>query len=132
VTPAERALLRELFRWARTEGDLDVSGTYMWCRRFRRPESERWGVNFFARDWEPGEPVALGIWRGTSTTKNYWVESIAEAVDVLVALGIVPARFSTAYRAGWDAMGGYAVKAHYGPEWTAIRPAAKRELVRPS
>jgi hypothetical protein len=31
------------------------------------------------------------------------VQSVTQAVDVLVALGYLPARFSSAYRAGWHA-----------------------------
>jgi hypothetical protein len=133
VTPAERALLRELVRWARTEGGMDYgSPVFMWTRRIGVPDEQWWGVTFYAREWEAGETARLDIWRWPDNTQGYWVRSVAEAVDVLVALGIAPARFSTAYRAGWDAMGRYAVQAHYGSDWTAIRPAAKRELVRPS
>lgn len=101
MTPAERTLLLALFRWARAQGGLTYGSSYTWTRF--GPRDQRWGVSFYADDWETGKPVALDIWRGRETSKDYWVRDIAEAVDVLAALGIVPARLSTAYRAGYDA-----------------------------
>jgi hypothetical protein len=121
VTAAERALLREVLRWARAEG-VRLDGASRWTS----PPPHRWGVDFVSGD------EYLMIWRrGQNTGKDYFVVDVAEAVDVLCALDILPPRFSTAYRAGWDAMGRYAETAHYGAEYTAIRPAAKRELARP-
>lgn len=124
---AERRLLLELFRWARAEGGLEYGGLYTWARRGLEGPG-RWGITFYANDWEPGEPVSLEIWRNRQTAKAYWVASIAEAVDLVVALGIAPARFSTTYRAGWDAANRYAEVAHCGDEWRSVRPAARREL----
>src|SRR5689334_22148135 len=55
------------------------------------------------RDAEADAPLGLAenIYR---TSYRYRpVKSVAHAVDSLVAEGILPARFSTAYRAGWAA-----------------------------
>lgn len=120
MTAAEWALLRQVIRWARAEG---VESRYHgWTRR--GPIADRWGVSL-----EDAESPRLLIWRGRANGRDYWVASIAEAVDVLVALGILPARFSTAYRAGWDAGMGYAVTATYGDEYRSIVPAVKRSQV---
>ncbi len=35
-------------------------------------------------------------------TRSFDAMTVMQAVDMLVALDILPARFSTAYRAGWD------------------------------
>lgn len=126
MTRAERTLLLALFRWARAEGGLQYGGLYRWSRRTGK--GQHWGIIFHAEDWEPGETVELDIWRSGINTQAFWAKSIAEAVDQLVALGIAPHRFSTAYRSGWDAANRYAEVAHYGDEYRAIRPAACREL----
>jgi len=103
VTGSERTLLLALFRWARAEGGLQYGGLYSWARR--GPGEPRWGITFHPDEWGTGNAVALEIWRSGITVKEYWVKDIAEAVDVLAALGIVPLQFSTAYRAGYDAAG---------------------------
>ena len=112
MTPAERSLLLALFRWARAEG-ITYGGANWWSRP--GPIEQRWGIDF------ESDCDFLRIWRGRNTSRRYWVASITEAVDVLVALGIAPARFSTAYRAGWDAAGG-------APESESrrVRPAVPR------
>lgn len=118
MTTDERRLLLSVFRWAYAEGFELTTAYHRWTRR--GPIEHRWGVSL-----EDPESPRLLIWRGRTNGRDYWVASIAEAVDLLVTLGILPARFSTAYRAGWDAMGRYSVRAHYGDEWTAIRPMAR-------
>lgn len=120
MTAAERALLLALFRWARADG-VEFGTAYRWTRR--GPVEQRWGVSYLGDD----SPF-LTIWRGRANARDYWVADLAEAVDLLAALGIVPARFTTAYRAGWDAAQLYSIQAHHGAQWTAIRPYAKREL----
>jgi hypothetical protein len=121
VTAAERTLVLALFRWARTEGGLEYGGLYTWARRGLSQPEKRWGITFNPEEWAEGEPVELEIWRARITMKSYWVASIAEAVDLLAALGIVPARFSTAYAVGW-------ANRYY--EADQDEPAAARELVR--
>jgi hypothetical protein len=99
VTAAERGLLREVFRWVRsTQGvGLHLSYAYRWAGA-----EKAWGVDCFTDD-----DGRMTIWRlGKTTGKDYWVVSVAEAVDVLCALGILPPRFSTAYRAAIADMAG--------------------------
>jgi hypothetical protein len=132
VTAAERTLLLALFRWARTEGGLEYGGLYTWARRgFHEPE-KRWGITFDPTEWTEGGPVELEIWRARITMKSYWVASIAEAVDMLAAIGIAPARFSTAYRAGYEARRQASHQARmHGWDWPVVQaliPATDREL----
>lgn len=122
MTPAERSLLLALLRWARAEGMVSTGAS-----RWTRPGQieQRWGVSC-----DPGFSPVLTIWRGRDTARDYWVRSVAEAVDLLVALGIAPARFSTAYRAGWDAhldaAAGFAVGSITRDEFRATHPAVRR------
>ena len=124
MTRGERTLLLALFRWARA-AELAAG---VWPRS--------WAVGKYRIDWDRSDPEMLDVVHTADrnrpyirTTRRLPVASIAEAVDLLVALGIVPVRFSTAYRAGWDAGLQYAEVAHYGAEFTRVRPAAPRELV---
>lgn len=96
MAPTERALLLAVMRWARAEG-IEFESAYWWTRR--GPIEQHWGVSLL-----DGESPFLTVWRGRDTGRDYWVRSLAEAIDLLVTLGILPARFSTAYRAGWDAV----------------------------
>lgn len=115
MTPAERKLLGAVLRWARADGV-----TVSWHRWTRRgPIEQRWGVV------HDGHEQKLTIWRGRDTGKDYWVTSIAEALDVLAALGIVPARFSTAYRAGWDAYIEAEDSGVSGAPYRALAPAVQ-------
>jgi hypothetical protein len=95
VTGAERTLLLAVFRWARAEG-VRLDGATRWTS----PPPHRWGVEF----WGGLDDRPVFVWReGQIIGSNYDVVDIAEAVDLLAALGILPAQFSTAYRAGYDA-----------------------------
>lgn len=98
MTGAERTLLLALFRWARTEGRLEWGRWhYRWSRE-TGPREQWVGIDYSADDGE-----FLTLWRGRTNMRTYFVADVAEAVDVLAALGIVPLQFSTAYRAGYDA-----------------------------
>lgn len=99
MTPAERSLLLAVFRWARAKG-VRLDGAMRWTS----PPPHRWGVDFCPYEFDRDEPVHLAIWRTGFSAKDYWVTSIAEAVDVLVALGLLPHRFSTSYAAGFEAV----------------------------
>lgn len=92
LTTDEIALLREVFRWARNH---DVTRT-AWRDAWRQ------GLNgkMACRD----ENV-IG-WAPDLYTDYHWlaVDTITQAVDVLVAVGYLPQRFSSAYRSGWNAL----------------------------
>lgn len=101
MTAAERSLLLALFRWARADPDIQFGRTY-WVRHIGEP-AHQWGIDFHPEDFDSTERAApMIIWRYRIAANRYWVASVTEAVDLLVALGIAPTRFSTAYQAGWD------------------------------
>lgn len=100
MTGAERTLLLAVFRWARAEG-VRLDGAMRWTS----PPPHRWGVDF----WAGVADRRVTVWQdGWAEGVSCCLDDIAEAVDVLAALGILPLRFSTAYRAGYDA----AMRAH--------------------
>jgi hypothetical protein len=114
VTADERALVREVLAWARAEG-VRLDGASRWTS----PPPHRWGVDFVSGD------EYLAIWRlGQNTGKDYFVGGVAEAVDVLCALGILPPRFSTAYYAGWNAYIEADESGVAGAAYRALAPAA--------
>jgi hypothetical protein len=102
---ADIALMRQLIAW-RKEVGVEI-----------RPERGAWvdmtkpfrgGQRWITRDMaasDSGEPeVGFGSDYATSPATWIRVSSLTEAVDILVAKGYVPARFSSAYLAGWDAV----------------------------
>lgn len=101
MTPAERTLLLALFRWARDHGVINVGWRRapVWRYRFRFGGASRVVVSH-QRGFRGIAVAGAGV-----THDDYRCQTIGQAVDILAALGIVPARFSTAYRAGWDAAG---------------------------
>jgi hypothetical protein len=119
VTGAERTLLLALFRWARAEGAV-ISRSIT-------------GLTFYSSaDMQSSVLLARGapsikIRRG-GENRLVRVVDVAEAVDVLAALGIVPARFSTAYRAGWDAGYEDSEQVVTPDAYRAVVPAAASEL----
>lgn len=121
-------LLREIAKWRRGH---DVTffqwrptgrnfGAFTEWKQFRNTADGRVQFNV---SYEPG-----GEWRypRLSVTSNYKRESVqelpvrtvTEAVDVLVALGFLPSRFSSAYRLGWDKANGFA-QAREARRWVA-------------
>lgn len=136
MTAAERTLLLALFRWARAEGRMEWG---RWAHRWSRQTGSR--EQWIGVDYDPDYGDRLSLYRGYSAAKDYWFADIAEAVDVLAAIGILPARFSTAYRAGYDAcMRAHQIAKSPAPDrplwsrgWTdpeiyALLPAADHEL----
>lgn len=127
MTPAERSLLLAVFRWARSTG-VRLDGAMRWTS----PPPHRWGVDYYQRSDRDSD---LHVYRtGQILGVNYMVMSVAEAVDVLVALGILPHRFSTAYRAGYDARTLARIAANASrlgwtdPAVAVMQPAADRTL----
>jgi hypothetical protein len=110
LTVEEIGLLREIARWRRTHG-VDY---FQWRRGVAFGQFTEW------KAWEAGpngrqvrrrvayDPAPTGI---VSTDKDYYggetvdlpPSTVVETVDMLVALGFLPAPFSSAYRAGWHA-----------------------------
>lgn len=93
----ERQLIAEALRYARSQG---------WARM--KPAG-RWRKNSLRFDYRlpiDGRDTAwLKVyWTGSNKTKpphgNAIVSSVAQAVDVLVAVGVLPAELSSAYREG--------------------------------
>jgi hypothetical protein len=92
------ALLREIVSWRRRSGVDFAFGT----ATYRLPDGRTisWGTNAFLPDERPMEiglrmPRDMIVWHQAAT--------LTEMVDVAVAYGFLPERFSSAYRAGWNA-----------------------------
>jgi hypothetical protein len=127
VTPAEQGLLLAVFRWARTEGveRYTLAGTLTWG-------TDQWRVLRLG--------YGLLVTRGAASPDIYYAKDLPEAVDLLASLGVIPAKFSTSYRAGYEAC----MEAHHiaqgwadnargrrgwqDPEIYAMLPAADHEL----
>ena len=100
------ALLRAIARWRRDNGVNyfqwrpgkgfgAMTEWYLFTDRKRRTVS-----------YEPGDVPEVAVVRDYYGGEGFTVlptSTVTETVDVLVALGFLPARFSSAYRAGWDA-----------------------------
>jgi hypothetical protein len=98
MTAVEIGLLREIVRWRRSH---DGEYVYTWSRyRLIDGKSFAWlSVDSHATCMKIG--VSPDFYREPFTWHR--VRTIGEAVDLLVVLGYLPMRFSSAYRAGWDA-----------------------------
>jgi hypothetical protein len=98
---AERTLLLALFRWARSAGAINIG----WVRQ------PIWGTfpdGTAIVAYDHGHAIdSIQVRRATDPRlkrlDDYPVRSVAEAVDILAALDVIPKRFSTAYAAGWTA-----------------------------
>jgi hypothetical protein len=114
LTAEEIGLLKEIVRWRRshdvsfylTRGKNTFAGPYgfmEWARFSDAPDGGPRVRSSVAIDRD--EPDRVGEARDYryGTYSYHRVASVTQAVDLLVALGYLPARFSTAYRAGWDA-----------------------------
>jgi hypothetical protein len=97
MTAAEIGLLKEIVRWRRSH---DGEYVYTWSRyRLIDGKSIAWlRVDSHATCMKIG--VSADFYREPFTWHR--VRTIGEAVDLLVALGYLPMRFSSAYRAGYD------------------------------
>lgn len=119
MTTDEIALMREIVRWRRSQRDGAGLSTTEFVRRrvYGTPywKDQRTGreVWFNPTHEDPMSIIrARGEWGDVIPTS-----SVTEAVDILVAYGFLPARFSSAYMVGWDVgMGHYA-----GPDPAVLR-----------
>jgi hypothetical protein len=102
MTVDEIAVMREIIKWCKAEG---VEETY--AARWEAKKEISWSPN--ARRaravdldlrWH-GLRVALGG-ELSHTWRDVPARTFTEGVDMLVALGFLPAQFSSAYRAGWE------------------------------
>lgn len=94
MTTDEVALLRAVVQWRRAEGWAYVPDLNLYAGGPGTP-AVSWST-------ETGE---IGMTRKLDRVGYRWmpVGSVTEAVDLLVMFGFLPARFSSAYRAGWEA-----------------------------
>ncbi len=111
MTVAEIGLMREITLWRRRT-DLGYykrswkeHGRFIpteWDDTKRRYASGAEVVVEFQQG-DDGIRAQVGYHRGDQRSFEHWipVASVTEAVDILVALGFLPPRFSSAYRAGW-------------------------------
>lgn len=99
MTAEEFALLCELARWLRNSGA--QRGPYGAMVRLGDGRTIAWET-VGALHWPRAGEVGVHPDRHRPLS---WceVENVTQGVDVLVALGYLPMRFSSAYRAGWDA-----------------------------
>jgi hypothetical protein len=97
MTVEDIALMREIVRWRRGSGAERASTHYVYRDSDHAQVTWQTGARgaqpeiAFSRDFRPYE------W--------HTVHSFREAVDLIVALGYLPQRFSSAYREGYE-MGG--------------------------
>lgn len=99
MTADEVALLKEVVRWRRNHGvDYDFRGA-----AYKMADGRRIAWNTVsALHWPRAGEV--GVYPCARRPLDWHqVESVTQAIDVLVALGYLPLRFSSAYRAGWEA-----------------------------
>jgi hypothetical protein len=112
MTVAEIALMREIVKWRRNHG------VDFWrARRIGRfIEWKCFGKNqSVAHDLGDAE-ISHGSLHGVHDRID--VQTVMQAVDILAALGYLPARFSSSYRAGWDAS---YIWEHAGTEYDEFR-----------
>lgn len=100
MTVDEVALLREIVRWRRGR---KAEYEHAWGS-LRMPDgrSITWNT-YSALHWPRTGEIGVCADRRRRPLSWHEVHSVTEAVDVIVALGYLPPRFSSAYRAGWEA-----------------------------
>lgn len=100
MTVPEIALMREIVKWRR------ANGVAYWRARTPIGRFVSWKVWSQGEVvWDPSAHEDRHLGHDDRNGSSYeWVRvaNVTQAVDVLVALGYLPKRFSTAYRAGWD------------------------------
>jgi hypothetical protein len=101
LTPDEIHLLRRIARWRREMGiryDAAMPGYALSCYYDHNGTAVTWDEDELAdaAGWQ------LGMARNLADAPYHWVEvdSVTEAVDILAAKGLLPSRFSSAYRDG--------------------------------
>ncbi|MET8265972.1 hypothetical protein ABZU92_18495 [Micromonospora arida] len=95
TTPIEdRRLLAEVSRWRKDNGWTNTDFGWVDDLRTVRVRPNEAGFQVWRKDADAphftGQPT------------EYPAESVREAIDMLVALNVLPEGFSSAYKAGWD------------------------------
>jgi hypothetical protein len=100
MTVEEIGLMREIVRWRRNH-DIDR----VRVRKLGWDYWVRYGFNGKTREevWPEFARGTMALTGGPDDPRSVPVASLTQAVDVLVACGFLPARFSSAYRQGWNA-----------------------------
>jgi hypothetical protein len=129
-------LLREIAKWRRNH---DVNyfqwrpgvGFGVFTEWYRYVDRKRRTVSFEPKSMSSVPRLLATVdYYGSQELQKLPVTTVTEAVDVLVALGFLPARFSSAYRVGWDKANGFA-QARAAHRWipptdyAACAPAAE-------
>lgn len=101
MTTEEVGLLKELVRWRRNRGGVTV-GSKGYGHIKLADGRTLWWQTRLCMNWPHRGEIGVheSSWRPPSW---HQVESVTQAVDIVVALGYLPQRFSSAYRAGWNA-----------------------------
>lgn len=126
LTVDELALMRAIVLWRRqtlapaTWPQVDYYKR-RWSRGFREVSFELPKVDDPADGYAV---VSFAPGRYASLT-HIEARSLVEGVDVLVAFGYLPPRFSSAYRAGWDTGREDVEHPLFGDEFRAVLPAGQ-------
>jgi hypothetical protein len=99
MTVEDIALMREIVRWRRANGINYVPDWSRYRASTRDGSSVAWTTLDIPRD----DPMVGVTHDYLAPYEWHRVHSFREAVDLIVALGFLPQRFSSAYRAGWHA-----------------------------
>jgi hypothetical protein len=107
LTVDEIAVLREIVKWRRNH-DVDFWRAHGNLGRFAQwsevgRDGRQVSIDFLRGDDGLYAEMTIGRKRefGGMKVNDRW--TVAQGIDVLVSLGYLPPRFSSAYRAGWDA-----------------------------
>jgi hypothetical protein len=99
MTVGEIALMRQIIAWCKENGirfrKMPVFGTRRWFDA-TQPLTVRRSV------WVDLETESISMQAGRVDAPWHEAESVTQGVDVLVAYGYLPARFSSTYRAGYE------------------------------
>lgn len=125
LSASDVALMRQLIAW-RKANDIEfvkrrIYGAPYWVDAFGRTGPKRREVVYDRK-----QENTLGLFDDDAGFTWLAPVSLTQAVDVLVAYGYLPARFSSAYRAGWDSCDAWRLGPPRisGPDGNDLRPAS--------
>ncbi|GAA2361037.1 hypothetical protein Cme02nite_38560 [Catellatospora methionotrophica] len=137
LTADERALLREAFTWARARGWRTVVTDQESREWSQGDDSDSPNVTLVAREFGAGHDLRVYEWEEPARHRTF-VESVTvrRALDVLVVVGILPPRFSSAFTAGRESMSTAPVQPDVpaalpeGYEWCTTESRTRRHISR--